>query len=1087
MEINPEFEQAYDLIENTGVNIFLTGKAGTGKTTFLRSLASRSAKTMVIVAPTGVAALNAGGVTIHSFFQLSLGPYTPFSASGRDRKREFSLRKEKVRIIKSLQLLVIDEISMVRSDVLDAVSDTLCRYRRSQAPFGGVQLLMIGDMQQLSPVVKEGEKEILSRFYKSPYFFDSLALKKSFFTVIELTKIYRQSDKHFTDILNSVRSGVVDRAMLASINERFIPDFDPPSESGYITLTTHNNTMQSINDRKLKALAGEEYVYQAAVGDDFPEMIYPTEYKLRLKVGAQVMFVRNDSSAERRFYNGKLGVVTRLTSDTIEVVCKGETEPINVDRERWENIRYTVDEESQQVTSTVAGYFIQFPLRTAWAITIHKSQGLTFDKAIIDASGAFAHGQVYVALSRCRTLQGLVLSSPIRPASFINSPEVASFNADMAERHPEPTMVAELKKRFYTDSVCEMFDFKAIRQSLLTVTRLFDTSLARVYPSHRDNADKLSRELEDSLFVVTEKFKVQLQNMIATSENYACDPLIAQRILRGTTYMLPLVERLLEASDEWSNLVVDNNELNKVFKNNVESLFFGSRAKKIYMLRLGGSFTVETWLRCKSKVELGTGAQSEKRQSKKSNAVNVAYLKEVAPLYAKLETWKNAKARDMGVTPSKIASQKVILEICEKLPRSRSELSKISGVGKKFMECNGLEVLEMVLDFVFKRDISAPKEEYTESERKIREKKGIRIESALHFEMSPSKRDKDTETTGATDAADSTDTTNVTDLTDTTDTADITDTIKSTDTASSTDSTIETIEGIEGIETIETTTAYATSTETSTETSAEASAETSVLTSTTEVHHSDASTTTAASTASTEHVRTSSADNVVIDTSAIDDLGFDEPETGYYYGNHTKDNTSHIDNSDARGYGYNVIDGANDSNDRKSDNGDNDVNLGEFTATELNIMEAEKMLRELSFEAEEPQEVKKRGRKKKEKTEESEPAVPKKRSEEISIEMFKSGKTIKEIAQERNLVEGTIAGHFIKGIASGELDVYSLLDKPIVDEIMSALNTVEFQSLTEIYEHFNERYSFNEIKYVTTYRRRLSEIDDTQKQSAEGE
>lgn len=646
METNPEFELAYDLLQNTRANVFLTGKAGTGKTTFLKSLRTRLDKAMIVVAPTGVAALNAGGMTIHSFFQISPGPYTPFSQRGGEtqgQNRFFTLRKEKVRIIRGLQLLIIDEISMVRSDLLDAISDVLCRYRRSSEPFGGVQLLMIGDMQQLSPVVKDDEREILSRFYKSPYFFDSLALHKSFYTTIELTRIYRQNDRRFTDMLNSVRTGVVDRAVLAEINKRYIPEFNPAPEEGYITLTTHNSTMQSINDRKLAALEGDEYTYEATVGDDFPELIYPTEQHLRLKRGAQVMFVRNDSSSDKRYYNGKLGVVSRLHDEWIEVRCEGEDDPIVVARERWENTRYNIDEQTQEITATVAGYFIQFPLRTAWAITVHKSQGLTFDRAIIDVGGAFAHGQVYVALSRCRTLDGLVLSSPIRPASFVSSPEVDDFNTFVSGNRPGPELIARLKKQFYTESVCEMFDFKTARKHLYNLHRLFGTALGRIHPAQKEEVDTAMTESEEHLFTVADKFCRQLQGMIAASDNYDTDPLIAERISKGAAYLTPLAEKLMELSRRLSSLKVDNKESAKVLKDNATALFFIMRGKKIYMRELGGGFSVEAWLRRKASIELSGEQKIQKpvtaTKSKRPEGLTdaqEAYLKEVAPLFSTL-------------------------------------------------------------------------------------------------------------------------------------------------------------------------------------------------------------------------------------------------------------------------------------------------------------------------------------------------------------------------------------------------------------------------------------------------------------------
>lgn len=314
-----------------------------------------------------------------------------------------------------MDLLVIDEISMVRADLLDAVSDMLRRYRNREKPFGGVQLLMIGDVQQLSPVVKEEEWGLLKTVYESPFFFSSQALQEVEYVSIELTKIYRQSDGTFIRLLNQIRDNKADAVTLQMLNKRYIPGFNPDDTEGYITLTTHNYQAQQINKRKLDQLETRAYTYTAEIKDDFPDYAFPTDQQLVLKKGAQVMFVKNDSSAEKRYYNGKIGHITAISADNIMVRCGDEKEAIAVAREEWTNVKYSLDAETQEISETVAGVFKQYPLKTAWAITIHKSQGLTFEKAIVDAGGAFTHGQVYVALSRCKTLDGLVLGSPLRP------------------------------------------------------------------------------------------------------------------------------------------------------------------------------------------------------------------------------------------------------------------------------------------------------------------------------------------------------------------------------------------------------------------------------------------------------------------------------------------------------------------------------------------------------------------------------------------------------------------------------------------------------------------------------------------------
>ena len=414
-DTNQDLQLAFDFVKYTNRNIFLTGKAGTGKTTFLKDLKQLSPKRMIVVAPTGVAAINAGGVTIHSFFQLPFHPYIPAfylpdnNSTGQSDQNDppgYKMSREKISIIKSLDLIIIDEISMVRADPLDAVDSALRRYKDRFKPFGGVQLLMIGDLQQLAPVVKDEDREIIGEYYDSFFFFGSKALCSTDYLTIELKHIYRQNDQIFIDLLNRIRDNKVDQDVLTELNKRYIPDFDADSGGGYITLTTHNYQAQEINDLKLDKLPGKPHKFKATIKDEFPEFSYPNASELILKTGAQVMFVKNDLSADKLFFNGKIGKVKSFEDDIIVVKCPEDDFNIRVEMAEWQNVKYSINEETKEIEETVIGTFTQFPLRLAWAITIHKSQGLTFDRAVIDACAAFAHGQVYVALSRCRTLDG---------------------------------------------------------------------------------------------------------------------------------------------------------------------------------------------------------------------------------------------------------------------------------------------------------------------------------------------------------------------------------------------------------------------------------------------------------------------------------------------------------------------------------------------------------------------------------------------------------------------------------------------------------------------------------------------------------
>jgi energy-coupling factor transporter ATP-binding protein EcfA2 len=414
------FQLATDFVVATNRAVFLTGKAGTGKTTFLRQIKQHTHKQTAVVAPTGVAAINAGGSTIHSFFQLPFNPYLPEKQSGiattsvagkSELISRIKITSNRKKIFQELELLIIDEISMVRCDTLDAIDVILRHFRyRPNEPFGGVQLLLIGDMFQLSPVAVGREWSELSQYYKSPYFFHSRVIMQQSPIYIELDKIYRQNNDDFIEVLNAVRNNNLSPEGYALLQKRYDPHFKPAKDENYITLSTHNYIADEINANELASVPGVVEVFKATIKGEYPEKNYPLDSELKLKVGAKVMFIKNDLEKEKRYYNGKIGTITLIDKDSILVQCPGDPEPISVNQYLWENIKYDVDSKTHSIEEVVIGTFQQYPLRLAWAITIHKSQGLTFEKAIIDAGKAFAPGQVYVALSRCTSLEGLVLS-----------------------------------------------------------------------------------------------------------------------------------------------------------------------------------------------------------------------------------------------------------------------------------------------------------------------------------------------------------------------------------------------------------------------------------------------------------------------------------------------------------------------------------------------------------------------------------------------------------------------------------------------------------------------------------------------------
>ena len=424
------YELAYDYVLRTNRCIFLTGKAGTGKTTLLRRLQAECPKQTVVVAPTGVAAINAEGVTIHSLFQLPPHLFLPTTAARKQLFAEMQLRQAKLRLLRNMELLVIDEVSMVRADLLDTIDAVLRHVRhRHSLPFGGVQVLFIGDLYQLSPVAREQEWQMLREYYDGPYFFQARVFREIQPVYIELDHVYRQHDMQFIDLLNEVRNNRLTPQSLKILNSRYQPDWQPrEDEPFHITLSTHNHKVDELNAVEFDKLTAPEEEYHATIKGTFPESMYPLEPVLRLKVGARVMFTRNDSSPEKQYYNGKLGIVTECDEEHI-LVQSDEGEEIAVHTETWENIRYTTMPNSDEVQSEIAGTFTHIPLRLAWAVTIHKAQGLTFEHVVIDAADAFAAGQVYVALSRCRSLEGIVLLSRIPESALSNAREVLQFTA----------------------------------------------------------------------------------------------------------------------------------------------------------------------------------------------------------------------------------------------------------------------------------------------------------------------------------------------------------------------------------------------------------------------------------------------------------------------------------------------------------------------------------------------------------------------------------------------------------------------------------------------------------------------------------
>lgn len=556
LQASEELQRAWDFIENTDVSVFLTGKAGTGKTTFLHDLVSRSSKTLAVVAPSGVAAINAGGVTIHSFFQLPLSPFIP--GIGR-REQRFNFSRDKLRIIRALDVLVIDEISMVRSDLLDAVDDVLRRIRGTQAPFGGVQLLMIGDLRQLSPIVTTQESQLLATHYDTPYFFGSQALRRLRYVTISLRHVFRQKDSEFVRILNDIRDGHPTADGLRMLNSRLDPGFTPPPDAGYIRLTTHNRIADSINNACLEALPGRTYTYKACTKGTFPETSFPTDAVLTLKAGAQVMFIKNDPTGAGRFFNGKVGRVAYVDATTVKVCFAESPEYITVEPMEWENTTYVVNPETNTLESSVQGTFSQLPLRLAWAITIHKSQGLTFDRAIIDAGSSFAPGQVYVALSRCRSLEGMVLATPINAYSVINDPAVASYIAAEDARVAESlALLPQLRRAYRVRLLCDTFRMAQIDTLHGRLCRILSETYSKMFGDITRMHLNAHEDLRIRVIDVADRW---IALLAATEPSHVSDAALQDRIRRSAQYFADTLGQIFGPWFEGTAMVRSENKV----------------------------------------------------------------------------------------------------------------------------------------------------------------------------------------------------------------------------------------------------------------------------------------------------------------------------------------------------------------------------------------------------------------------------------------------------------------------------------------------------------------------------------------------
>jgi len=711
MPTNYELELALNFIEKTDRNLFITGKAGTGKTTFLHQIKNESLKRMVIVAPTGVAAINAKGVTIHSFFQMPFGPILPNQTQNNQQQRRFS--KTKIDIIKSLDLVIIDEISMVRADLLDGIDQVMRRYKNRTKVFGGAQVLMIGDLQQLAPVVKPNEWSLLKNHYETVYFFSSKAYQEANVVSIELKHIYRQKNEDFIHVLNEIRNDNLSDKSAKILNQRYQPNFSPTKDDGYITLTTHNKRANLINDSELNKIKNRSYFFEAEVTGKFNENAFPNDEKLELKVGAQVMFIKNDSSPEKRYFNGKIGIVTDISRDSVTVQCANEVDEIVTERENWDNINYSINDDTKALKEEIIGSFKQIPLRLAWAITIHKSQGLTFEKAIIDAEASFAHGQTYVALSRCTSLEGLVLKTPITSNAIINDKTVSIFNDSVEENHPDETILNASEKEFQLNLISELFDYQPF---LYPITRLIDIFYKNQTSIKGDVIDHLQTIKDDgvvALMKVSNGFKHQLQKLSENNVLAENSTQIQERFTKGVAYFINHTKSNLQKPLDTISFSSDNKAVKKDFSKQFDTLQEKLEEKLFALQKMSNGFKVQEYLHVRANAVLQkTEATKKKKLSSKRDPILALKLRE---LRDEIRVAENIPA-------FQIFTQETLYAMCDLLPRTEKELLKIAGMGKIRVSKYGSEILEVIEKYCIENGINKfneQKKEYKKPTKQI--------------------------------------------------------------------------------------------------------------------------------------------------------------------------------------------------------------------------------------------------------------------------------------------------------------------------------------------------------------------------------
>lgn len=698
MKSNEIFHIAKKLVAYTNLSLFLTGKAGTGKTTFLKSCKDLTFKNIVVLAPTGVAAMNSGGTTIHSFFRLPFSPIVPRAAHESPGDtfgvaaalEKIRLNQDRKSIIEQLDLIIIDEISMVRCDVMDAI-DLVLRIIRNQPgrAFGGVQMLFIGDLFQLPPVIKDDDWRILSGYYRGPYFFNSRVIEANPPVYLELNEIFRQGDPEFISLLNGIRHNNLQPRQIATLQSRFIPYGVAVNDEGYITLTTHNSKADLINIAALSKIDAPEIRLQASIEGEFYEKSFPADYEVRLKVGAQVMFLRNDIEKPRRYYNGKIGKVIEVTADKVIIACLDNDAPIEIKRETWKNIRYTLGHKSEQVEEEELGTFTQFPLRLAWAITIHKSQGLTFDKTIIDAGDAFVPGQVYVALSRCTALENIILRSRINTKSLQADARIISY----VKAQDSPCDLASFLDRsvdkFQKELVRNLFNFDGISNAFELLG--IQVKQSRDYILMREGSYfKFLEKHVLHIYTTSIKFLDHLDELFNSDQLLCENPLFLQRFEAAKTYFVFVLSKAIHCINENPMRISDIPVATKI--DAFTSGLVQELAFKIHLLSASPpDFSVEGLLQTsRSFVQAPCPVGTYDPGTRKKQEFETSCLLNL------LETERDLICHESGVAPYFIARHHLLINMSKGLPNTPEDLISKIGMEPEYCRQYGTRFLRVI-------------------------------------------------------------------------------------------------------------------------------------------------------------------------------------------------------------------------------------------------------------------------------------------------------------------------------------------------------------------------------------------------------